>query len=423
MKVLIITSDKIETSEFDAEFKFVDWNNINYSNDINFSDYDGLIIDVDSLEKEKRNEDKEIHLFNFEHQLSPKIVLEILRRKGSFLSIIGNPTAVINYHQLSDLLGFDTIVKQLPGTSITERCDSENFKYYWAKISNYSYYFEKIEKNVSAFTQRASLKTYDEIRNRSGYIIGTCIDVVNNSSGVSIFNGEMSLIPPLNGEKQNTFDNLLKIYVSSGNINEPEWARDITVIGQKDIDSQIGDLAEKIEKLSQKKQKLEKDKQLLRKSIEVLYKADKPLEASVKYLLEEIGFMNDEPRETNKVEFCTSYDKNNFVVEVKSTKKEVLDMKGLRQVINWQMDKMNESGEKYKPLLVASNQFDKPPEERSSILLPPNLIEFAKQYDICVLPVNVLFSVSQLIKEEKYSSTDFAKLLTETNGIVKMPRA
>lgn len=93
MKVLIITSEEIDTSAFNTEFRFIDWNCANFALDINFSDYDGLVIEVDSLtkKKEKKGEDDKIYLSNFEQQLSPEVTNDILGRKGSFITIVGNP--------------------------------------------------------------------------------------------------------------------------------------------------------------------------------------------------------------------------------------------------------------------------------------------------------------------------------------------
>ena len=425
MKVLIITSEEIDTSAFNAEFRFIDWNCANFALDINFSDYDGLVIDVDSLakEKEKKGEDDKIYLSNFEQQLSPEVTNDILGRKGSFVTIIGNPATLLQYSSLINLLGFNASVKQLKGTNITDRCDNNNFKNYWKKINEYHYYFEwiKVNRMNNNPFRGCRLKVYDEIKNRSGYIIGTCISPVENLTSCPVLSGEISFVPPLE-DKQETIRNILEIYLPFGDEKEPGWAQSLMVVGQKAIEDRISELATKINGLLQQKQDLEEDRQNLRRCLEVLYKSDKLLEKSTKQLLKEIGFTNSEPGESNKVEFYVNFKNYNFVVEVKSTKKESLDMKGLRQVINWQMDKMSESNEKYKALLITSNQYNLPLEKRSRTILPSNLIEFAKQYEICVLPVTILFYISQLISEKKYTVKEFADLLYKTNGIVKMPK-
>lgn len=421
MKVLIITSEpQIDVSMFDADIQFIFWNNINFRININFSDYDGLIIDADSLIEMREKE--EIFLSNFEQQLSPKIIIDILKQKDSFISIIGDPSIILQYHRLSELLGYDILTRKTLGTNITYRCDSGKFKNYWKQIINYHYYFELIKLHASNKTvqKECIINTYDEIKNRSGYILGACLDIRDSYSNLPVFQGEMSFIPPLEKDKKETILNILRTYLSFGNSNEPKWAKSIVVTGQKTLDEKIEKLQEKINKTLQKQQKLEKDKQNLRKSLEVLYKSDKPLEISVKSLLERIGFTNEEPKEQNKVEFCTKYDNFGFVVEIKSTKKESFDMKGLRQVVNWQMDKISESGEKYKPLFVTSNQYNLVPKERNEDILPPNLIKFVEQFEICVLPVTILFCVSQLIEEKKYTTKEFAQLLSKTNGIVKI---
>ena len=44
-----------------------------------------------------------------------------------------------------------------------------------------------------------------------------------------------------------------------------------------------------------------------------------------------IGFINEEPKEPNNVEFYTGYKGKKFVIEVKSTNKESFNKDGLRQ--------------------------------------------------------------------------------------------
>lgn len=73
MKVLIITSDKIDVSLFDAESKIIDWKNANFATNINFSDYDGLVIDADSLIKEREKKaSKEYIYLTLNASLVPK---------------------------------------------------------------------------------------------------------------------------------------------------------------------------------------------------------------------------------------------------------------------------------------------------------------------------------------------------------------
>lgn len=426
MKVLIITSDKIDVSLFDAESKIIDWKNANFATNINFSDYDGLVIDADSLIKEREKKSEQgIYLSNLERQFSPKITCDILSQKDSFISIIGEPGVALYQFRLIDLLGLTAITKRLAGTSIKNRCKDGKFKHYWEKINKYQYYLDNIGINPSArthFTQYSRMEIYDKIKNRSGYIIGACIRFIEVLEQTLFFNGEISLIPPLEGSKQETFNNLLKIYLPYGNTDEPEWIKDISVVGQDGIEKQIDGLNKEVGELLRKIRDLEKEKQLLRKPLEVLYKSNKPLEKTVKYLLAHIGFINEEPKEPNNVEFYTGYKGKKFVIEVKSTNKESFNKDGLRQVMEWQMEKVSESGEKYKPLFIASNQYTKPLAERNKDILPPNLIKFAEQYEICVLPVTVLFFISQLIDEKKYNIKQFADLLDKTNGIVEMPK-
>lgn len=420
MKVLIFTSGKNDLSKFAAEFRVIDWENANFALNINFADYDGLIVDADSLTKLRESQDEPVYIFNLEAQLSPAIITDIASRRGSFVTIIGNPLTKINNRSVAFLLGFDIEVKALVGTSILENAGSQKFSNYWKKVTSYDYYIESIASRDYAPNpfKNYRLCTSDSIKNRSNYILGCRLEMINTRTGLPALEGDVSFVPSLKDKKQETFDSILELYVPYSQQTEPEWLQSVKVAGQEDMEGKIAAIKSKIEKLSTKKNSLEDDIRGLRRPLEVLYKSDKPLEESIKNLMTKIGFTVEEPGSKNKVEFIVKCAKRNIVVEVKSTKKETIDMKGLRQVINWQMDELAKSGRVCKPLLIVSNQYDKPLEERSEDFLPPNLVDFAKQYKICAISVKTLFEIARQINAKQYSYEEFAKRIEETDGIL-----
>lgn len=423
MKVLIISSDEIDVTDFNANFDILKWEEVSKRDDINFSDYDGLVLDADSLRTVK-NDMPGISFYAFERSLNYIAVCDILGRKGSFVSIIGNPSTVIQNKSIAGCIGFKVEVKNLSGSSIGDYDDDKQFALYWRSISDYKYYIEGIsaEDIRRAMVPGCDIELYDGIRTRSGYIIGTCVSVDDFFvEDDKVFEGTLSFIPPLLSGKNDTVRSLLDIFLKNIKQKEPSWAKQLLAVGQDAIDDEITKVDSKIEDFRKKRALLDDKRKKIRQPIEILYKADKELEKSVAVLLENLGFKVVWPEKKNEAEFFIEMDNKKFVIEVKSTKKEVFDKKGLRQVVEWQMDKLSESGEEYKALLITSNQFSKPLDERNKNILPPNLVSFAEKYDICVLPVVALFSISQQIADGKYSPEEFVELMKETKGTMCLP--
>ena len=423
MKVLIISSDEIDVSNYNAIFDILRWEEVNNRDDINFSDYDGLVLDANSLRTVKRIKPG-IGFYTFEKSLNCIAIRDILGRKNSFVFVIGNPSTMMGYESIADCVGFKVEARSVSGTVIGDFDTDGRFAPYWRSIGSYEYYIESISagsvKNIMKSGSR--VEPYDTITTRSGYIIGTCVSIDDSIDDEKVFEGILSFVPVLATGKKDTIQSLLGLFLENGEQTEPVWAKQLTVVRQEVVDDDISKVNDRIEALRGELASLNEKREIMRQPIEVLYKANKALENSVATLLEAIGFEVMWPEKKNEVEYYIKAFNEQFVVEVKSTRKETFGKKGLNQVVEWQMDKLYESGEDFKALLITSNQFDKPLNERNEDILPPNLLAIAEKYDICVLPVTTLYDISQRIADGKYSLEDFVKIMKRTKGIIKISR-
>lgn len=231
--------------------------------------------------------------------------------------------------------------------------------------------------------------------------------------------GDIYLLPPISGMNQNNMiSEILELYLGNEK-PEPEWAKDIKVPSQEDIDDRLKQIDSKIADLTDEKNSLIQELKNERQPIEILWKSDKPLEKSVEKVLKSMGAIinTDENAEFENAADCSfTYKTMNFAVEIKSTAKQMVDKKGLRQVRDWVED-LSDAKKEYKGLFIVSNEVNKEPSKRSSSFLPDNLIEYAKKQEIAVIPVKTLFNIYNTTKDDVSLIDKFFKELYSQNGI------
>ena len=139
MKVLVITSDTIEKKLFHDVY-FLSWKEANEkAQEINFSEYDGIILDADSIQKDKGSLTPNIvtgvqGYYSLQNSISPSIITDLFQQKDSFFTIIGNPQATVANKSISSLLGFNISVKEKSGDSIVIEAEEGDLYFsYWKK--------------------------------------------------------------------------------------------------------------------------------------------------------------------------------------------------------------------------------------------------------------------------------------------------
>ena len=286
------------------------------------------------------------------------------------------------------------------------------------KNKEYNYYIESLDH--PGIYDDYIIDKDDNILNRSRYVLGTCFYFVSYSPCFDRI-GPISFVPPLE-TKQETIEKILAIHTPNtcNTENAPSWVKDYFVVGQHGIDTKITKITENIDKLRQKKDTFEEQRSTMRSVLNCLWATDKQLEYETKKLFRKSGFSIIEPNVKNEEEFCIKYKSKKFVVEVKSTQKEYIDKKGLRQVNEWKDDKECDGDDSYKALLIISNQTSLDPEKRNPNPLPDNLSSFAVKHNICVVTINQLFALTQQINDKRMTTEKLANILHETNGLLEI---
>ena len=426
-KIAIIGTEIPELLSNTSKVELFDWDDVS-TDVINLRDYDGLIIDVSRLSGTVSAQAQAI--------ISPAIVCDILADENSFIVVVGNPETHLFNKSLADKMGFSATIIKGFGQSMRTPDKARGHKYerYTAKFKQFSYSFELSLKPTATLKSLLSNDNLPQLVIRSapllvtkaGYGIACAFDVIAfqkdhygrtlNSS--EPFRGELVLLPKLDSAKEQ-FELILSILSTKGDETEvPEWAEEVSVVGQEKIDGSIADNQSKLLEATAKLEKLAVSRAELRQGIELLYKADKPLEKSLKTYLTKLGFTVSEPSdESNKVEFYLEKGSSKFVVEVKSTTKQMFDQKGLRQANDWRDDVMLTTGETFKPLFIGSNQYNLKPSERSDDYLAQNLIDYAVSRDIVCITVGQLFDELQKIEAKEMTADDLAQKLYATKGL------
>lgn len=427
-KIAIVGVELPELAPRNSRVDFFEWDDVS-SETINLRDYDGVIIDVSSLTNVVASQSQAI--------FSPAVLLDILKgSSNSFLVIVGSPATRLYDKSLADRLGIGVRMVQGHGDSIRTPKESQGnrFEPYTSKVKKFTYSYNLPLALTSELknlitndnTPEAVIRALPLLTTKAAYGIACVSDVVvysKNSYGRiddshEPFKGDLVLLPPLD-DKAEQFELILSILDSqTQGANAPDWVEEVSVIGQEEVDSAMQLSEAKLVELTEELEKLSVKRSDLRQGVEILYKTDKPLEKSLKTYLSKVGFKVTEPKaDTNKVEFYLEHGEAKFVVEVKSTVKQMFDQKGLRQANDWRDDVMLETGETYKPLFIGSNQFKNKPSERSDDYLAQNLIDYASSRDIVCITVTQLFDELQKVESGEMTINELAQKLILTKGL------
>lgn len=408
---------------------------------VNLRDYDGIIFDVDCLAKSK----EDIDLSTFEYEtLNPEIIFDVLSTSNSFIAVIGNPYHELYNNPIIRRFGFELQSINGSGSSLYVSKKSNNPKWpelvkYAEKINTYEYAFKADGVSITSeladisganIRGKSSTVLFNGLlKTRADHIVGGTLilltydeDRYGKTSNVQRFReGSLLLLPPLHSGGRESIEAILDLYCGSKGDEtdmEPDWTEEFSVFGQEEIDNALSKNKESINQLSIEADNLYASRSELRRSLEILYKADKPLEKSIKWYLSKVGITVTEPEVDNEAEFYFEANGKKFVAEVKSTAKDSIDKKGLRQVTEWQDEKFIETGEEYKPILIVSVEYDKSPQERTSNFLPDNLQAFAKKKGIAVISVQYLFDELQKVEARAITLNQFIDKLFKLSGTV-----
>jgi len=430
MKIVVITKDRISKPSikgFDIHNYL--WDGFG-NKDLNLRDYDGIILDLTELDEKASG----INWVVFSKLLGFEVTKDVLMEASSFIIVIGNPFTSGGEYNVAELLGVKLRLIEGKGESIkkTKHFETSKYKNYLQHIKSYQYSFDQpngvqeIKYNAERLGYRHIVDSTEYLITKAGKVIAAQLEPIiyqGSNAGIrrneiGIYKGKLVFLPISELDRSESIRLLLEVNKEvDSDSPEPEWVRSIEVVGEDNVNGKISDQQSIIEEATDFKNVLLSELAELRKPLDVLYKSDKHLEESIKDLLKTIGAIIIEPETSDKVEFYIKLNELKFVVEVKSTINATIDKKGLRQVVDWQNDAFDITGEDYKPLVITSTQYDKPLDIRNSEILPPNLIEYSTKKGIAVITVVSLYKASQDIIKGNINVDSLLNQLNSVSGL------
>ena len=422
MKTLVISSGYFNGKRFNGTIDVVGWEKFSTEKEINFSDYDNLIIDLLSLSLLEKTSRLEESLEWFAEHYTTKQTYEILSGDNSSIVVLGDLNIKILGDTVLAYLGIEAETEQKKGTNFSERSYYQwRFCEYIDRIKRYSYTIRNIravgleDYGIDGATVEQKLVA----RNKEDYIAAS-IKFGNWRSfdmALPMVEGNIELVPPI-GDSQESIEAILEIIVGPVESNIiPLWANDICVKGQEELEKKIISNRKKISEIEGEISSISKNIDEVRSIVGVLYKANKPLELAVSSTFRSIGCIIEEPEEQNKEEFCIVFGDKKFVVEVKSSAKNTIDMKGFRQLADWQFEILDRKSELYKQLLIVNTEYDKPPNKRKPFVLADNQAICSEKKEICVITTKQLFDFVNDNRNNKTAVKKFISELSKTNGL------
>lgn len=419
MKQYLIISSAIAQEQAPKNTKVLPWTTFGLVG-VSLYDYDGIVIDASSIpepeimnDSQKGKQRQDFTMFE-SNILKPEVIQDVLFNSEAFIVILGNPSTKLERCSIADRLGISLIMTPSHGTNLVVNCETQHQFYNYVKqIRDYSYAFKN--------NPRMRISGYAEPRRLSVESL-LCLKV--GDSVAARFGGpgfsNLYLLPVLPSGVQCSVGQIFDILVDDDDeVIEPDWTSDIVMAGQEEIESRLNDIEHSISELKEKKATILNEKAIARQPLEMLYKIGKPLENSIKTTLRNIGIVVVEPPTEEGREFTFEFAKQKFVVEVKSTRNQFFDKKGLRQVVEWQNDALMDDGEEYKPVFITSNEVTKPSKDRNNNYLPQNLLKFAQERRIAVISVSVLLEAVNLIRKGELEVGDLIEILAKADGVVK----
>lgn len=435
MKILIISTKCDHVNISGLKTDIIPWNS-NKLGGINLRDYDGIIFDMSDYYLSPYVDNSTRGIFE-KYSISPDIIYDVLKKPETFIIIVGNPNTKVKDENLLKLIGFSVSSENRSGdTIVREKTTDKTFAKYLDNVKSYEFFLhDNIHLSEDVQTEwRSGISGYKMIgrltpllKNRADKILAAKLEpfsripspYVKKNNQTELVFGDIFLLPSIDDmSKNDMISGILKLYLGEEK-PEPEWAKSIKNREQNKIEKELKKAEDTIAKLIKKKKTLIDELDTIRQPIEILWKIDKPLEKSIEKVLKSMGAIinTDENTESENAADCSfAYKTMNFAVEIKSTTKQVVDKKGLRQVRDWVED-LSDAEKDYKGLFIVSNEVNKEPSKRSSSFLPDNLIEYAKKQEIAVISVKTLFNIYNATKDDASLTDKFFKGLYSQNGV------
>ncbi len=203
-------------------------------------------------------------------------------------------------------------------------------------------------------------------------------------------------------------------------VPEPPWATNMVAPGQPEIDQRIEQMKRDIADLEGRLKNGEEERESARRCVHLLYKMDVDLEEVVREVFAALGAEVEPPDDPGKEDGWVSVtigDENSEgVLEIKATKKDQFNQKGLRQLMEWKNRGILHRQKTYKGIFIGNSGAEKDLSERA-VAFAPEWSKSAQQAQIVALDTRDLYTLYCLNCEGKLDTNQFWRTLFQTNGI------
>lgn len=433
-KYLCVSS---ETSRFSQESFRLDrfsWEDI--SDISNVSDYDGVLLNLTSLEEAAKT--KAIEWSHLEKVFDPVAWADVIRCRG-LIVVVGDPCCsvlvepdeaecdptaeahVIHFSPLQALLDVKTDNRPFDFRRAIQNnrsASTERFYKYLDSVSAWAYSLAKADVTDQF---EAALKRVNIPRKRSfacgvtryGAALAVEYDFIHEE-GHAV--GALTILPP-SGRGTDAEDNFIlgEFFGVATALPEPAWVGKLRVSGQPEIETRIAEKQEAVRRLQQELAVDEGSLKNCRRWFRLLYDDGDSLEATVKESFEVLGAQVEKKSKEKEDYRVRVLGYPHAVMEVKGTHNSKFKIPALRELAHW-MDEANAAKSvPVKGIFVGNGGRNDEPQNRGN-LFEPNCEGYAQTKDIVILRTMDLFCLVVLKQLDRLETNGLWKGLFDCRG-------
>jgi len=193
-----------------------------------------------------------------------------------------------------------------------------------------------------------------------------------------------------------------KLHTSFGDFELPDWAKDISLPGERRMRDTLAKHECALEELQVTIAKQKSDIKEIERYKLLITSTGTELEESVKHVLAEMGFRIEEA-EPGRTDIIAAYGETAVVMEIKGLSKSAGE-KHSAQLEKWASSFLAERGKPAKAILVVNGYRDLPLAERNEPVFPNQMLSYAMQRGHCLVPTTQLLCLYADTKSNKRRS-------------------
>ena len=438
-KILIIGSSAYKKSDSEVRIDCYSWREVGEIK--NPRDYHTLIINLLSLSNEKQRD--QVRWNDVDSKLNVFTWRQIMRRNGEIF-FVGDPRFCIPLNP--DTKKKDSIQEKPflqwtglefdwdndPSDTISLKEREPVFDEFLKRLCNSDYSLSEatINRNVLrgiVDLDKVDIDTLPIATNISG---NSLVFVVRPKVTIGLDRskrlGYMIFLPRIDASEKETLEIVLRDFCNvTISLPEPQWIQEYIAPGQEVVDKKISDYSGKIKKAKLGLEKSEKERTEVRRPLKLLYGTGIDLEDIVWEVLEALGAKVERPQNSSDDDGWIRVKIGNYinrgVLEIKSTRNDQFNKRGIRQLGEWIAKKTAEDGKQYKGIFIGNDSFDKPIKEREQPF-SPDFKTSAEILKFCCLRTEDLYEIYRTKFSGKFNANNFWSDVFQTNGVLKVDK-